>query len=175
MFHIAELLDLVLRFAGPEAQVRALFVLTAWRSSALSVISSRTNVTAFRSASVCAAIEYGQVVEDIANLWPRPTDDDIQDFSSYALRMIKRWEEKTTSKYFYFPARFTQLRGLPDTISYALQDFVTKQRNYDYHAHPLPGNQDTDRYWLDLTRFKINPYSELLFSEETRILHRLGR
>jgi hypothetical protein len=89
--------------------------------------------------------------------------------------VIRRWEEACTSKYLYFPARFTQIRGLPDTISHALQDLEIGQRNWSYHPHRFPVIPKTNLCWLDLTQLLINPYLELLFSEENRILHRLGR
>ncbi|KAI4924176.1 uncharacterized protein J4E92_007257 [Alternaria infectoria] len=35
--------------------------------------------------------------------------------------------------------------------------------------------RDADLYWLDLSQFRTNPYFELLFSEEGRFKHHLGR
>ena len=58
VFHIPELLDLILQFAGPEAQMRVLLVSTAWRSSTISVVSHPKNREGFRSVPFCAPVGY---------------------------------------------------------------------------------------------------------------------
>jgi len=173
IFHIPELLDLILSLTDPETQVSALSVATFWASSALSVISSQKNVHGFRSLHVHPPIEYGQLITP--ELVPRrPTSDDIEQFGAHLRRLIER-RYNGRAKIIYCPARYTQIRDLPGDIAQALNELDVSQRHKVHQHLPFVVARDTDVYWLDLSQFEVNPYFEQLFAREDRIRSRLGR
>jgi len=175
VFQIPELLDLILLFAGPQAQVRTLQVSTDWRSSAISVMSNPKNMATFRPLANLAPIEYGQLVDDATKILPGPDSQEVEQFGHHVDHMIGLRDESYPRRYVYFPARLAQLDGLPHEIAQSLNELDVAQRHEDYHDHTRTVTRDTNLYWLDLSQFQINPYFDLLFSEKDRMLHHLGR
>ena len=175
VFQIPELLDLVLLFAGPQAQVRSLQVSTEWRSSAISVMSNPKDMGTFRSLTPLAPIEYGQLFDNITKSLPKPDSQQIEQFGHHVDHMVSLRNKSYLRKYIYFPARLAHLEGLPHEIAQSLNELDVAQRHEDYHDHTRTVTRDTNLYWLDLSQFQINPYFDLLFSEKNRMLHHLGR
>jgi hypothetical protein len=96
-----ELLDMILHYAGPKAQVQALYVSTAWRSSALFTIGSAINPFGFRSLDIHAPVEYGQSLEQTSaapQLSPGELDDSVSKFN---ILMLRR-DSTRDRRYFYF-------------------------------------------------------------------------
>ena len=174
LFRIPELLDIILRFAGPGAQIRALHTSTAWRISAKSVICSRTNVDAFHTLPLCAPVEYGQIIDWESETPLRPSTDEVAQFGLHMTRIRDKPCDSRVRRFFYFPAYFAQSPDLPDALAQWLNELDVAQR-VDAYSRVLSVSRDADLYWLDLSQFRTNPYFELLFSEETRFKHHLGR
>ncbi|KAI4924175.1 uncharacterized protein J4E92_007256 [Alternaria infectoria] len=175
VFQIPEMLDLILHFSGPQAQVRALQISAAWRTSAISVITNRRIQEAFLSPSTAPVIEYGQLIDDAAYVLPRPCTRQIEQFGLHVNRMIS-WRNKSYyPNYIYFPACMAQLSDLPSSTASSLNELDIGQRSIDYHDNTFSVSRDTDLFWLDFTQLQINPYFDLLFSEKGRLLQRLGR
>ena len=170
LFQIPELLDMILDIAGPKAQVQALLVSTAWRTSTTSVISSLRNVNALRSLPLCTPTEYGDIIDWEGQGPLQPGDEDAAQFGRHVARLL---DMRKGFKYIYFPAYFAQSPGLPDTVAHILNDLDVSQRDY-CRDHVLSVSRDADLYWLDLSQFRINPYFESLFSDSCFRQH-LGR
>ncbi|KAF1845462.1 uncharacterized protein K460DRAFT_366342 [Cucurbitaria berberidis CBS 394.84] len=175
VFQVPELLDLILHFAGPEAQVHALDVAIAWRTSAISVISNPRNVSGFRFSHPYAPVEYGQTI-DSTFVSQRPSSKEVEEFGAHLRRLIRRQPDVTWRKrYLYFPARISQLCDLPDNIAQALNDLDVQQR-HNLHGRINSISRTADNIcWLDLSQFVINPYFNHLFAKDDRIKHRFGR
>lgn len=62
LFRVPELLDLILNFAEPVMQFDALCVSSLWRSSAISDIGAKKNLSGFRYIQNCQLIEYSQLI-----------------------------------------------------------------------------------------------------------------
>jgi hypothetical protein len=52
--------------------------------------------------------------------------------------------------YTYFPARYTQIRNLPDDIAQSLNDLEFEQR-HEIHEGVVSVTRETDIHWLDLS------------------------
>jgi hypothetical protein len=169
-------LDLILSFAGPRAQVVALDVSEVWRDSAISGISSRKNLDGFCFSVPCEPIEYGYPI-DPDGAESRPSIDEIKNFGVQPHSLIER-QRRTLGplgyKYLYFPARFTQIRDLPDDIAQAL-DALDIEQKHDFQFGVVSSPRDTATFWLDLSQVQINPYFDCLFTHNNRIKHHLGR
>ena len=174
VFQISELLDMILRSAGPEAQIRALHISTAWRTSAMSVICSRTNVDAFRILPLCAPVEYGQVINWESETPLQPSTDEVAQFGLRMTHIRDTPCDPRIPRYFYFPAYFAQSPDLPEALAQRLNELDVDQRG-EPHTRIHSVSRDADLYWLDLSQFRINPYFKSLFSEEGRFEHHLGR
>ncbi|KAI4660923.1 uncharacterized protein J4E79_005491 [Alternaria viburni] len=174
VFQIPELLDMILQFAGPEAQVRALLLSTAWRTSAISVLRSPTNVDAFRTLPVYALIDYGQIIDWESETPLRPSTDEVAQFCLHLARIRDKPCHPRAHRLLYFPAYFAQSPDLPDTVTHYLNGLDVAQRG-EPHIDVQSVTRDANLYWLDLSQFRINPYFEMLFSDEDRFKHHLGR
>jgi hypothetical protein len=171
VFQIAELLNHILHFAGPEAQMRALQVSKAWRASSLSVISSRRNVEVFRAAQ---PIEYGQVIWEDEIAPARPTAEQIEEFGVHVRHIVQRSPFIENMKRLYFSARFTQLKDLPESTADTLDQTDYTQKNR-LHFRVQPVWRDIDVFWLDLSQIEMNPYLSTLFEGTHRLTQLLGR
>ena len=107
MLQIAELLDLILYFAGPVAQLQSLRVSRSWRASALSAIRNSSNADAFRFPHPCTPVEYGQLIEDGIAAPLQPSPDEIKQFSLHVEQTMKQRSDSKYSKKLYLPAIFT--------------------------------------------------------------------
>jgi hypothetical protein len=140
----------------------------------LSVINgSKTH--AFRFPELCEPIEYGQLM-DVDSPVIKPTPREIQAFAEKLGKQLLRRKNTLGEKYVYFPARFTQLRDLPDDIAQHLNTPDIEQRHEEIHDGVTSVlSRDTDVFWLDLSQVLINPYVDHLFTKDSRMKHRLGR
>ena len=174
MFQIPELLDVVLQFAGPVAQIRALRVSKPWHRSAMAVISSCNTAVLFRASPLCMPVEHGILVkeDDMAPL--QPSSEEMKRFESHVERTRKRWSKSKGSKALYFPAQWAQRRDLPSHLADTLNHKDWCQRGDDF-PRTFRVSRDRDNYWLDISQLEINPYLEALFAEEHQSKHRLGR
>ncbi|KAI4642946.1 hypothetical protein J4E93_007015 [Alternaria ventricosa] len=173
LFQIPELLDMILDIAGPKAQIQALLVSTAWRTSTIAVISSLKNVNALRSLPHCTPTEYGNIID-----WEGqgPLQPGAEDTAQFGLHVARRLDVRSNAegfKYIYFPAYFAQSPGLPDTVAHMLNDLDVSQRDYS-RIQVSSVSRDAELYWLDLSQFRINSYFESLFSDGCFRQH-LGR
>ncbi|KAA8623545.1 hypothetical protein PtrSN002B_001657 [Pyrenophora tritici-repentis] len=109
LFRIPELLDTVLGYAGPVAQMQALRVSKRWRTSALDVIRSRKNSDAFQTQQLSLPKEYGQTIDDATGIPLQPSSEKVEQFELYVHQIMARWPKSKSSKSIYFPAKFTQL------------------------------------------------------------------
>ncbi|KAI1685982.1 hypothetical protein KJE20_03947 [Pyrenophora tritici-repentis] len=80
LFRIPELLDTVLGYAGPVAQMQALRVSKRWRTSALDVIRSRKNSDAFQTQQLSLPKEYGQTIDDATGIPLQPSSEKVEQF-----------------------------------------------------------------------------------------------
>ena len=154
---------MIVLYAEPKAQVQALHVSTAWRSSALSTISSSTNPFRFRTLDTHAPVEYGQSLEDTSaapQLSPGELDESLSNFHM----LMRRREKSRDIKCFYFPARFTQFCDLPDNVANVINELYADQAHLNMIAVPL----STGSRWLDLGHFSVNPYFQQLFQGSVR-------
>ena len=106
MFQIPELLDILLDYAGPEAQIRAISISAAWRASAISTIGSLKNVESFRSQPGCAPTQYGNIIDWESQTPLQPDSDEITQFGLHAAHTLDRRAKARFSEYIYFPAYF---------------------------------------------------------------------
>jgi len=171
LFHIAELLSVILQDAGPEAQIHALYVSHDWRSSALSVISSQTNPSRLRFSRPHAPIEYGQSLETSMQIDQQTIQQEVVEFELQVKRLLERRHNTFEVKSLYFPARFTQLSKLSDDVTTALNEL----NDYDTHRLKVRLVLSTGPCWLDFSQFLTNPYFEQLFDKGRCIVQRLGR
>ena len=171
LFHIAELLSMILQDAGPEAQVHALYVSHDWRSSALFVISSQTNPSRLSFSRPHAPIEYGQSLETGMQMEPQPIQQEVVEFEIQVKRLLERRHNTFEAKSLYFPARFTQQSKLSDDVTVALDEL----NDYDTDRLKVRLVPNTGPCWLDFSQFSTNPYFEQLFDKGRRIVQRLGR
>ena len=186
---IPELLDLILRYAGPETQMVAWRVSHNWRNSARSVIKCPFGGRRLPDA----AIEYGSLVDPAASTLDQPDDQEMQAFSQHVHETLQRLERASNRqdelsvlglrrKSIYFSARYTQSPMLPANISAILDDLDVAQHDMfrqlwiagllaPHHTELVSRNPHL--YWLDFTQFKINPYLPALFG--TRLEEKQGR
>jgi len=176
MLQISELRDLILQFAGPAAQIRALHVSRSWRSSVFAIISSGMPATTYRKplSSRCNTVEHGQLIDENAMAPLQPSSEEMRDFEANFDRIHKRWCRARVGWSLYFPAKCVQRRDLPSSLSDTLNNMDLGQRG-DAFRMTYSVSRETDIYWLDLSQLEINPYLEALFAEEHQSKHRLGR
>jgi hypothetical protein len=130
---------------------------------------------AFRSPLLCAPIEYGQIIDLDTHVLPQTSVENIEQFGLHVSWSLDRRTKASQPKSIFFPASLVQIHDLPYDVAHALNELDFKQRNEYYHDSTHSVSRDTDLYWLDLSQLQINPYLNLLFSDENRILHHLGR
>ncbi|KAI0585083.1 hypothetical protein TUN199_05085 [Pyrenophora tritici-repentis] len=171
LFHITELLSMILQDAGPEAQVQALYVSHDWRSSALAVISSQINPSRLEFSRVHAPVEYGQSLDPDLSIVLQPSQQEVAEFELHAKRLLERRRHTSLDKTLYFPARFTQLNNLSDDINAALN----KMNDDNTHQLEVMLAPNTGPCWLDFSQVSTNPYFKQLFDKGHRFVQRLGR
>jgi len=175
MFRIPELLDAILHFAGPVAQIRALRVLKGWHRSAMAVISSCNTAVPFRASPLCMPAEHGKLIDEDVMAPLQPSSDEMKIFELDFERVYERWGSKGSGA-LYFPAKCAQRRDLPGPLSETLNHLDSTQPSDAFPwNHRVRISRETDIYWLDLSQFEVNPYLEALFAEEHQSKHRLGR
>ena len=170
VFRISELLGNILEVAGPESQVQALRVSFHWHSSALAIIRCQNNKGCFRASDACLPVEYGQIIA--LNATPtRPSADELGRFGEKLLGLLQLrrraryplfplhelFRSTHDDTYIYFPARYSQIRDLPDDIAQCLNDLDFEQR-HKLHDGVTSVSRETDVHWLDLSQVTINPY-----------------
>ena len=176
MLQISELRDLILDFAGPAAQIRALHVSRSWRSSVFAIISSGMSANTYRRllSSRCSAVEHGQLIDENALAPLQPSSEEMRDFEANFDSTYKRWCKARVGWSLYLPAKCAQRRDLPSSLAETLNHLDWSQRD-DAFRTTYSVSRETDIYWLDLSQLEINPYLEALFAEEHQSKHRLGR
>jgi hypothetical protein len=174
VFQITELLDHILHFADPKAQMRALQVSQVWRASSLSVIGSRRNVEVFRASQ---PIEYGQVIQEDEIAPARPTAEQIEEFGVHVRHVVQRSPFVDNTKRLYFPARFAQLKDLPWHTADTLNEMDYAQRHrVNWRVRTVSRDDDDDDvFWLDLSQLEMNPYLGTLFEGTHSLTQLLGR
>ncbi|KAI4710739.1 hypothetical protein J4E89_004329 [Alternaria sp. Ai002NY15] len=176
MLQIPELLDVILQFAGPAAQIRALRVSKPWHRSAMAVISSCNTAVPFRASPLCMPAEHGKLVDEDAMAPLPPTSEEMKRFELDVERIYDSWGKSKDRRAYYFPAKCAQRRDLPSHLSKILNHVDTSQPSEAFPwNHNVRISRETDIYWLDLSQFEVNPYLEALFAEEHQSKHLLGR
>ena len=174
---VRELLDMILDFAGPEVQVRALWVSPYWRASAFDVIKSSTNRAASAFKTAGTPVEYddwrSHPLPNVPNFCTIP---EAQLASSMRGVMEHPYWLHSPRKYPHIQTLIARSRGLPDTES-QLHPNLSPQ-NLPQGRLPNTAFRSHVEYsaaCLDMSHLRINPYLDILFSEEHRITHRMGR
>ena len=176
MFQIPELLDVILQFAGPAAQIRALRVSKPWHRSAMAVISSCNTAVPFRASPLCMPAEHGKLIDEDVMAPLQPSSEEMKSFELDVERINEIWGKSKGRKAYYFPAKCAQRRDLPSHLSEILNHVDTSQPSEAFPwNHNVRISRETDIYWLDLSQFEVNPYLEALFAEEHQSKHLLGR
>ena len=175
---IPELLDKILMFAGPASQLSAWYVSSGWRRSAKSVIGSCNGPTFWNVQPGHVPVEYGSTVDDSAETWIAPTQQELDAFSHIVSQTMQRVErgcaprdkwpqEHVNKKILYFPARYTQAPSLPPAFSTVLDHLDDAQHaaitSTYYMIQDQPTSRNPDRYWLDFSQFDLNPHFTALF------------
>jgi hypothetical protein len=156
---ITELLCLILEFAGPESQVKALAVSLLWRSSALAVVGSQKNMYRFRSPSGhVPTIEYSQVIASHMRP-PRPTCDEQEKFGRHMDIMMRQRRSLVIERIIYPLAQYTQLPELPPEMRDRL--FLLGIAQTQFSGNALASKPIAD-HWLDLSQVEMNPCFGLL-------------
>ena len=189
VLRIPELLDMILQFAGPEAQVSAWNVSRVWRRSSKSVISSRHRHSYWQAYPFNIPVEYASLVTTPYTAWCEPTQDELDNFAQIFSHLTQRVENGRTNyipttvsvrlrgKLLYLPARYTQYPSLPSAIVSALVDLHEDQKvtfnSVFLHQHSEPVSALGRTYWLDFSQFNINPYFSALFGQRSKV--KMGR